>query len=677
MFTLKSPWFSIASSVATIACTIGIGFTQFAGLVAAQTVSSGGTIQPNANLLVQGIPPLPQAIADSMRKYSDFRGFSLVEWHPTKREMLAAHRKGSTAQLFSIAGPGATPVQITDFAERVTSATYEPTEGRYIVFERSTGGNEADQIFRLDLDTKQTTLLTNPQERHNMGRWNKAKNKMFYSSVPLDRTATGGSRAVVNTTLRLLDPLKPETAEVVATLPGTGWFGFQYSMDEKEILAVNYKSANESEIWVIDAATGKQQKLLPEAGSTVRARHYSVGYSKDPSKIFLLSDRDGEFARLMVYDRSNKSLSPLGAANQFELSSANLSEDGSRLALTLNVDGASQLQLLDLSPSNKVLPAPQFPVATLRGELWHPRTNELAFSVNSAQGPSDLYSFNERTQKTERWTQAYAPPEVDLASFGKHSVIRWKSFDGRMISGLMIQPPEKFIGKRPVLIDIHGGPEAQSRPGFMGRLNYFINEKGVVVIEPNVRGSSGYGKTFLALDNGYQREDSVKDIGALLDWIAQQPQLDASRVMVMGGSYGGYMSLASAIFYGDRLVGAVDSVGISNFVTFLETTESYRRDLRRVEYGDERDPKMREFLNRISPLTNAAKIKIPLFVVQGKNDPRVPYTEAEQIVAAVRANNTPVWYLRAENEGHGFARKENADFYFFALAAFIERYLKP
>ncbi|MGC8714885.1 MAG: alpha/beta hydrolase family protein, partial [Leptodesmis sp.] len=254
-------------------------------------------------------------------------------------------------------------------------------------------------------------------------------------------------------------------------------------------------------------------------------------------------------------------------------------------------------------------------------------------------------------------------------------LVRWKSFDGKTISGFLYRPPKKFTGKRPVIIDIHGGPEAQFRPVFLGRQNYYLNELGVALLFPNVRGSTGYGKTFLKLDNGFLREDSVKDIGALLDWIATQPDLDASRIMVTGGSYGGYMSLAVATNYSDRIRAAVDIVGISNFVTFLERTEGYRRDLRRVEYGDERDPKMREFLLKISPVNNAEKIKNPLFVIHGQNDPRVPLNEAEQIVATVRKNNVPVWYLMARDEGHGFAKKANADFQFYATVMFVKEFL--
>ncbi len=247
-----------------------------------------------------------------------------------------------------------------------------------------------------------------------------------------------------------------------------------------------------------------------------------------------------------------------------------------------------------------------------------------------------------------------------------------KSFDGLPISAWLYLPDaSKFPGKRPVVLDFHGGPEGQSTVRFMGRWNYYLNEMGLAILMPNVRGSSGYGKTFQNLDNGFKRKDSVKDGGAFLAWLASHPRLDASRVVVSGGSYGGYMSLATAVDYSALLRGAIDVVGISSFTTFLNNTESYRRDLRRVEYGDEREPAMHAFMEKIAPLNNARDIKIPLFVVQGKNDPRVPYTEAEQMVSAVRKNGVPVWYLLADNEGHGFARKVNADYYFYCTVQFF------
>jgi dipeptidyl aminopeptidase/acylaminoacyl peptidase len=324
----------------------------------------------------------------------------------------------------------------------------------------------------------------------------------------------------------------------------------------------------------------------------------------------------------------------------------------------------------------QALPVPALPAGTVGHLRFHQATGELALSLDSSAGPSELFSLNTNTDQVLQWTQAQGSPLLDPRQFQPQQIVHWKSFDGRLISGIITRAdPRKFPGKRPVLIAIHGGPEGQATFGFNGRLNYFIDALGVTIIRPNVRGSAGFGKTFLALDNGMKREDSVKDIGALLDWIAAQPDLDASRVLVTGGSYGGYMSLAVATHYGDRIVGNVDVVGISNFVTFLTHTESYRRDLRRAEYGDERDPQMRAFLESISPLNHADQVQKPMLVVQGRNDPRVPYTEAEQMVNRLRERGIPVWYVRAENEGHGFRRKENADFEFYATVLFMQQTL--
>jgi len=305
---------------------------------------------------------------------------------------------------------------------------------------------------------------------------------------------------------------------------------------------------------------------------------------------------------------------------------------------------------------------------------WHSNGRDLGLSLSSARSPVDCYSLDVSTGKLERWTESETGG-LNAANFSEPELVRWKSFDARTISGFLYKPGPRFSGPRPVIINIHGGPEGQARPGFLGRGNFYMDELGVAVIYPNVRGSTGFGKSFVKLDNGVLREDSVKDIGALIDWIATRPDLDASRVMVTGGSYGGYMTLAVATHYDARLRCALDVVGISNFVTFLQNTESYRRDLRRVEYGDERDPAMKEHLVRISPATNAAKITKPLFVVQGRNDPRVPYTESEQMVATVKKNRGPVWYLLASDEGHGFAKKKNQDFQLYATVAFIQAHL--
>ena len=652
-----------------------------AGLVACahspQVVAPEPVLPPNANLVVQGIPAIGQSLVDRVQKYTDFRGHNFVDWHPAQRQMLVAHRKaGDTlTQIYLLRSPMAEPEQLTKDAEPVASASFEPREGKYIVFARSSGGNEAAQLYRLDLHTRQVTLLTDPDHRHSASDWLNLSSQMIYTAVPLDRTAQGGRRAEVTTTFWLMDPMQPEARRKVAELPGGGWFGGAVSPDDKQMSVTHYLSANESQTWVIDLATGARRQVLPAAGETVRGTHFAGEFTPDGKFLQFASDRAGEFREAMLLELATGQIQRLSAHVPWDVSGGTSTTDGRLTAMQFNIDGRDELRMFDSANGFQALPTPKIPAGNVGRTRFHPARAELAFTLNSAQGPSQIYTLDPASGQVEQWTRAHAPPGVDMGRFSDQQIIRWKSFDGRAISGLLNLPPARFAGKRPVIIDIHGGPESQATMGFMGRYNYFLQELGVALIQPNVRGSSGFGKTFLALDNGFQREDSVKDIGALLDWIATQPNLDASRVLVSGGSYGGYMSLAASVHYADRIAGAVDDVGISHFVTFLNNTESYRRDLRRVEYGDERDPAMREFLDRISPLTNAQKIRKPLFVVQGKNDPRVPYTEAEQIVAKVRANGTPVWYLRAENEGHGFVRKENADYRFYAMVKFVESVL--
>ena len=634
-------------------------------------------IPPNANLVAQGIPPIPAGIAAQVAKYTDFAGHSFVDWHPTRREMLVSHRKlgASVPQLFRVASPLAEPEPLTDGAEPVRNASYEPRDGRYIVFSRDSGGDEAYKLYRLDLPGKQVTPLTDTPERHSIEGWLHNSGRMLTISVPLDRTAEGGTRSAIAQTLRLMDPLQPQAATRLAELPGGGWSVGGVSWDDTRVALTRYLSASESQVWMLEIASGRLTQLLPAAGSAEKASWFAGDFKRDDSGLYAVSDRGGEFRELVFYNLKDRSVTPVTRDVPWDITGASGNEAGTLIAAQANVDGRAELRLYD-ARSLKPLAAPRLPGGSVGSTHFHTKLADLAFALNSAQGPSQVWSLDPGTGAVEQWTRARAPAGVDTRTFPEQEIVRWKSFDGRSISGILNRPPAQFTGKRPVLIAIHGGPEGQATFGFLGRGNYYVNELGIAVIQPNVRGSSGYGKTFLSLDDGFKREDSVRDIGALLDWIATQPGLDASRVAVTGGSYGGYMSLAVATMYSERIAGAVDVVGISSFLTFLRNTESYRRDLRRVEYGDERDPAMHAHLEKISPLTNVGRIRKPLLVVQGRNDPRVPYTEAEQVVAKVRANGSPVWYLRAENEGHGFQRKENADFQFYATVLFLQQTLQ-
>ena len=668
----------------------------------APATASVEVIAPNQHLRAENIPPVPKALAERVDKYTEFKPTNVIAWHPTRRAMLVAYRHGATTQLHLLDQPMGTLEPLTDFPDPVSRASFEPRRGDYLVYSRDTGGNEASQLYRLDFANRQTTLLTDPSEKHELGSWNHAGTALLMGSTQLDKTAgeSGARRTSVTTDLYVLDPLKPETRRKVVSLPGGGWGEFRWARDDRALYGQEYRSANESVIWKVDVASGARSQVLPQVLPTARSKndaprqiaYGNIHLTRDGKHLVYSSDEGGEFSQLVVMDLATGKHRVLSRAIPWDVDAIVMrgeddADAGARArrefaCAVINVAGRRELHVFDIA-SGKEVALPDLPPAAQSGSIARLRfaaagnKDEIAFTVNSAQSPGDIYSLDldaGKGGKVQQWTAAKVAG-IDTKPFREARIIKWNSFDGLEISGLINRPPSRFTGKRPVLINIHGGPEGQATIGFLARNNYFINELGIAFIQPNVRGSSGYGKTYIALDNGMKREDSVKDIGALLDWVATQPDLDASRIMVTGGSYGGYMSLAVATTYSDRIAASIDVVGISNFTSFLQRTETYRRDLRRVEYGDERDPAMRAFFEKISPLSKAANIKKPLFVVQGQNDPRVPYQEAEQIVAKARRNDIPVWYLLADNEGHGFARKPNADFQFYSQILFMQRFL--
>ena len=656
-----------------------------AAAAATATATHAQFLKPTDNLVIDGIPPISEALVAKVRAYTDFKPATIVAWHPTQSAVLMRTRLNNTLQLHLVSSPGMKPVPLTDFADAVSGASFEPKNGAYILFEKANGGDEVFQIFRLDLASKSVTPISDPKERASAPSWNRQGDRIIYTTTTIDRN--NASRMPV-TKLVMSDPLKPDTAKTIATFDGGRWFNFRFSPDDKTLVFSEYISANQSHLWTMNIASGEKRRVTPEKNAAdVPVFYGPARFSRDGKKLFTTSDRDSEYRRLVMIDLATSDEKVLTPKLPHDVSEFSVSTRAKRIAFITNEDGASVLRFLDLNTLAE-LPRPALLPGEISGLRWKgggeddigdadssTAGGELAFNVTSARSPGDVYSWNIGTTKITRWTNS-ASPTLNPLDFAEPKLVRWKSFDGLMISGFLYQPDaKKFPGKRPVLINIHGGPEAQARAGFIGRNNYMINESGFAMLYPNVRGSSGFGKTFLAMDNGMKREDSVKDIGALLDWIKEQPDLDAAKVLVMGGSYGGYMALAVSTNYSERIAGAIDVVGISNWVTFLTNTESYRRDLRRVEYGDERDPEMRKFLEAISPLNNAGKIRKPLFVIQGRNDPRVPYTEAEQIVAQLKKQNTPVWFLMANDEGHGFAKKSNSDFLFYAQIKFIEQNL--
>jgi dipeptidyl aminopeptidase/acylaminoacyl peptidase len=552
---------------------------------------------------------------------------------------------------------------MTFFPDRVAGASFQPARGDFFLFLKDVGGGEFFQLYRYDVSNGAVTLLTDGKSRNGGGRWTRNGERIAYTS-----TRRNGQ----DTDLYVQNPADPKTDRRLAELSGGGWRPLDWSPDGRKILVAEEISINESYLWLFDAATGEKTLLTPKGGAEKIA--FEGGqFAPDGQSIYTTSDMGSEFLRLVRIDVSSGKRAVLTSQIPWDVEDFDLTRDGKRLAFVTDEDGAGVLRVLDVA-TGKETKVPGLALGTIGGVQWHANGHDLAFTFSGARSPSDVYSFDAATGKVERWTESETGG-LNAETFSEPELVRWKTFDGKTISGFLYKPAARSPGKRPVIVNIHGGPEGQARPGFIGRTNYFLNELGIAVIYPNVRGSTGFGKTFSKLDNGMLREESVRDIGALLDWIKTRSELDADRIMVTGGSYGGFMTLASAVAYNDRIRCSLDVVGISNFVSFLEKTEAYRRDLRRVEYGDERDPKMREFLIKISPLTNAAKITKPLFVIQGANDPRVPRNESEQMVGTVRKNGGPVWFLMAKDEGHGFAKKRNQDFQFYATVAFLQENL--
>jgi len=632
-------------------------------LLASLALAQTDEVVPNENLLVEGAPKIPASLAESIDRYGNSREAGLDSWHPTRREMLITTRFADVAQIHHVKMPGGDRSQLTFYGEPVTSARYEPSQGNYFVFMKDVGGAEFYQLYRYDVSSGDVTLLTDGKSRTTGAVWFEGGNKLAYGST---------RRTGKDVDLYTIDPANPKSDRLVAKLEGGGWEAIDWSPDGRKLLVNEEISANESYLWVMDAESGEKTLLTPKGGNEKIA--YAGGrFAKDGKGIYTTTDKDSEFHRLAYIDLASKDHTFLTTAIPWDVDEFDLSHDGSKIAFVTNEDGLSVLHIYDV-PRKVGQAVPNLPKGILSGLRWRRRSQELAFNLESARSSSDVYSLDTSTNKLERWTFSETGG-LDTTKFSEPELIHWKSWDDRSISGFLYRPPSKFSGPRPVMILIHGGPEGQFRPEFLGRYNYYLNELGIALIFPNVRGSTGYGKKFLALDNGLLREGSYKDINSLFDWIGQQPALDAKRVLITGGSYGGFMTLAIATNYNDRICCSVDIVGPSNLVTFLEHTSGYRQDLRRVEYGDERDPKVRAYLDSIAPANKAQNITKPLFVIAGKNDPRVPASESEQMVAIVRKNNTPVWYLLGKNEGHGFRKKKNRDFEEYATVMFVKEYL--
>ena len=610
-------------------------------------------------LLADGLPSIPDELPVQTRPYMEFRTASFAGWHPTDKSMLVATRFANTTQIHRVAGPMMARKQISFEAEPVSNGQWAPQTGDVLIVQKDVGGGEFFQLYALR-DGK-LDLLTDGKSRNAFNAWSQDGELVAYSSTRRNGT---------DSDLYVMNPRDPSTNKMVAQVQGGGWAISDFAPDKKTAIVSQYRSVTNVDMSSLDLASGQ---MTPIGDHQKDVAIGGAEFAPDGT-LWVTSDEGADFQRLGTMDIKTGAFTPRGPTEKWDVEAFDISSDGSFIVYATNEAGVSKVKILDIKTGGArvVQGLPAGIVGSFNIAEW----GDIGITFTSARSAADAYSIDPKSLKVTRWTESETGG-LDVTKNVEPELMTIKSFDGLPVSGFLYRPdPVQFPGKRPMLMNVHGGPEGQSRPGFQGRSNYLLNEMGVAIFYPNVRGSTGYGKNFVGLDNGpFKRENSVKDMGAFLVALGKDASLDAARFGLAGGSYGGYMCYAAAVQFKDQLRATNCIVAISNFVTFLENTQSYRRDLRRVEYGDERDPAQRAKLIEISPLTRVAEITKPMFVVTGGNDPRVPASEADQIVKAIRDKGGVAWHLLGKNEGHGFAKKENVDYQFWATLMFWKQNL--
>jgi dipeptidyl aminopeptidase/acylaminoacyl peptidase len=615
------------------------------------------------NLTFENIPEVPADLADKLDGYLNARQATPLGWSP-KGQLLIATRFGDVEQLHLLETAGGARRQLTFLHEPVTQAAFSPDPARSAyVYLKDAGGNENAQLYYQRVGEPTAQLLTDGKSLNGAPLWSNAGREVAFFS-----TARDGRSYDIN----IVDPGSGSLPRLAVAGDGSGaaWSVLDWSADDSKLLVLKEVSIAEGYLYIVDLASGQKREV---ESSPTKVGIVGAKFSRDGQGVYVISDREAEVARLRYVSLFTNDKTVISGHVPWDIEELAISRDGHYLAFVSNEAGASKLNLLDLRTHQDLAPPRLQQTGIISSLSFDAEGKRLAFGFAAPNQPRDAYVLEIGENRLEPWTRSEAGA-VDPAKFVLPRPVEFPTFDrvdgrSRQIPAYLYAPATP--GPHPVLISLHGGPESQFRPGFDAWIQYVVNELGFAVIAPNVRGSSGYGKSYMALDNGLLREDAVKDVGAMLVWIAMQKNLDAKHVVVSGGSYGGYLALATMVNYSDRLRGGIDVSGIADFVSFLTNTAPYRQNQRRAEYGDERDLEVRAFLRRISPLTSADRISRPLLVVHGKNDPRVPLSEAEQIVNKLRARGTEVWYLLAADEGHGYRKKRNRDAYYETCAQFL------
>jgi dipeptidyl aminopeptidase/acylaminoacyl peptidase len=607
-----------------------------------------------------------------IERYLNIRAASSPALSPKGDRVAFLTNITGTPQVWMVSAQGGWPEQMTFYSDRVDFVRWSP-DGSALVFAKAKGGDENAQLFLLSPDGSEIKALTNtPTVRHNFGSWSHDGKKISYASNKRNKdyfdiyvmdVATGREELVYQ---------QDGSNDVEA-----------WSFDDRYLIVshANEQLSLDNDLYLVDTQTKQATHLTPHQGA---AQFGDVFFAPNGHSIFFGTNDKREYYSLAEMNLQSRKVDIIDDT-QWDLAATEMSDDGSLFAYTINRDGFSELYVRQLDTDGKplitVMGAKGTPVelpgkGIVSGLQFSKDNSHLAFTFNGARYNSDVWLYNLKTRKLSQVTHS-STAGIPRSSFVEPQLIHYKSFDGREIPAWYFRSNNIQVDSTnhpiPVIVSVHGGPEGQEQPGFSSIYQYFLS-RGYAILAPNVRGSTGYGKTYTHLDDVRKREDSVKDLAAAVEWLKTSGGADSRRIAVMGGSYGGYMTLAAVTLYPDLWAAAVDTVGIANFESFLKNTSGYRRKLREVEYGSlEHDL---DFLRSISPLAKVERVKSPLMIIAGKNDPRVPYTEAEQMVKALRDRNAVIEYKLFEDEGHGVAKLSNRLIVYPLMVDFLDRYMK-
>ncbi len=602
-------------------------------------------------ILAQTPPQYP------LRQYLQIRGALGPTISPDGKQVAFRTTLTGTSQLYRVKLNDLWPDQLTFFSSSISSAAWSPT-GEWIAVVADKDGTEQFQFYLVNSNgTKLIELTNNTKIRFQWGGWSPDGKKIFYSSNERNPEFFDSYVLDVATRKKQLIRLGDGNYQPVAL-----------SHDGKTI-AVNLFSSNvDTDLFLVDVATGKSKQVAKHTGEV---KLIPIGFSADDKKLFLITDLDREITAIGNVDVASAKVS-IVREEDHEVGSGVMSNNGKYLAYVVNRDGYEDLEIWDTLKSKRLSLPPHARGNVTLGDFSGDGTN-LCFGLSTPTHSTDIYSLSLASGQWKQWTRS-SQAGIDPSVFVAPKLIKYKSFDGKMIPAFLFLPKNASNNHSiPTIVSVHGGPEAQEKPLFTPIYQYFVS-RGYAVLAPNIRGSAGYGKTYLASDNGPKRWDALKDLNAAVDFIGEQPQLDGKKVAIFGGSYGGFAVLAMMAHYSDRFAAGIDMFGVTDFKTFLANTAPYRRALRAAEYGD--PVKDSVYMDEISPALHANQIKAPLLVIQGANDPRVPQSESEQIVAKVKANNRPVEYLLFPDEGHGIAKLPNRIRSFETIVSFLDKYLK-